>query len=777
MTETRRAVLTLTAILGFAANTARGADTALVPAGSVWRFLDNGSNQGTAWRAIAFDDSAWASGSAQLGYGDGDEKTVVSYGPDAGHKYVTTYFRRSFSLTAPSALTSLTLRLLRDDGAVVYLNGAEAYRSNMPSGTISYTTLASTALGSPAESTFVQAALSPSLLVSGTNVLAVEVHQANGTSSDVSFDLELSGSDSISVTRGPYLQVATPTSVLVRWRTSAPADSRVSYGTSPSVLTTNVDGNTSTTEHEVALTSLSPATRYYYAVGSTSQTLSSGSDFLFQTPPLKGTDQPVRIWAIGDSGTADANARAVRSAYESFAGSRYTDVWLMLGDNAYQSGTDAEYQNAVFATYPKQLRQTALWPTIGNHDTAQSANPVSTLPYYQIFTLPKNGEAGGLASGTEDYYSFDYANVHFVCLDSMTSDRSPGSPMLTWLESDLASTAQDWIIAFWHHPPYSKGSHNSDTEAELRDMRQNVLPILESYGVDLVLTGHSHSYERSFLLDGHYGTSDTLTSAMIKDAGSGHVDGTGAYKKPTVGPAPNEGVVYVVAGSSGKTVTGSLNHPAMYISLAKLGSMVLDVDGNRLDAKFLRETGAVDDYFTVLKGVTPTPPTTLVPRGSPWKYLDNGSNQGTAWQASAFDDTPWKSGPAQLGYGDGDEKTLVSYGPNSSSKYITTYFRRSFGVADATAVKGVTLRLLRDDGAVVYLNGSEVLRSNMPSGSLSYTTLASAALRAPAESTVVQATLSPAPLVTGTNVLAVEIHQANGTSSDISFDLELIASY
>ena len=113
--------------------------------------------------------------------------------------------------------------------------------------------------------------------------------------------------------------------------------------------------------------------------------------------------------------------------------------------------------------------------------------------------------------------------------------------MLTWLQNDLASTTQPWVIAFFHHPPYSKGSHDSDTDIELKEMRQNALPILENAGVDLVLSGHSHSYERSFLIDGHYGTSSTFTSAMKKNGGSGREDGTGAYRKPTYGMAPPRG--------------------------------------------------------------------------------------------------------------------------------------------------------------------------------------------------------------------------------------------
>jgi 3',5'-cyclic AMP phosphodiesterase CpdA len=93
--------------------------------------------------------------------------------------------------------------------------------------------------------------------------------------------------------------------------------------------------------------------------------------------------------------------------------------------------------------------------------------------------------------------------------------------MLTWLENDLAATDKQWIIAYWHHPPYSKGSHDSDLETWSIEMRTNVLPILEAHGVDLVLTGHSHSYERSYLLNGHYGSSTTLTSGMVLDAGDG----------------------------------------------------------------------------------------------------------------------------------------------------------------------------------------------------------------------------------------------------------------
>lgn len=166
-----------------------GIDTGtLIARGAEWKFLDTGSNQGSAWRASAFNDSSWSNGNAELGYGDGDEATTVSFGSDAANKHITTYFRKSFNVTDPASVSQLTLRMRRDDGAVVYLNGTEVARSNMPDGEIAFGTLASSGAD---ESTFFELTLDRSLLVTGSNVLAVEVHQAAPDSSDISFDAEL----------------------------------------------------------------------------------------------------------------------------------------------------------------------------------------------------------------------------------------------------------------------------------------------------------------------------------------------------------------------------------------------------------------------------------------------------------------------------------------------------------------------------------------------------------------------------------------------------------
>jgi autotransporter-associated beta strand protein len=406
------------------------------------------------------------------------------------------------------------------------------------------------------------------------------------------------------VVRGPYLQTGTTNSVIVAWRTTVALQGVVRFGTSPAALTRVATETTSAANHFVQVSNLAPNTKYFYSIGDVNGPAAGGdSNHYFITSPA--APKPVRAWVIGDSGTATSVQLAVRDAYKSFTGTNRTDIWLMLGDNAYDSGTDDQYQAAMFDVYPEMLRNTVVWSAIGNHETY---NGLPTFPYFDIFNLPTAGEAGGMASGTEKYYSFDYANIHFVCLDAMTSDRSSNGPMCQWLRSDLANHTKDWLIAFWHHPPYTKGTHDSDNFAvdpELVQMRENAVPILEAYGVDLVLCGHSHVYERSYLLHGHYGYSTNFLPSMKVDAGDGRENGTGPYTKALSGPGANLGAVYVVAGNAGHSLPGPLDHPAMYYSVSEPGSVVLDIDGQRLDARFLRDTGVVEDYFTILKSGGP----------------------------------------------------------------------------------------------------------------------------------------------------------------------------
>jgi hypothetical protein len=571
------------------------------------------------------------------------------------------------------------------------------------------------------------------------------------------------------VLRGPYLQRGTPTSVVVKWRTDVATDSRVAYGTTPALGSQATDA-VAVVDHAVTLTGLGPDTLYHYSVGTTSQSLVSGSDCFFVTSPVAGTRKPTRIWVLGDSGSGSVESYETRDAYYAFTASRHTDLWMMLGDNAYVDGTDAEYQAGCFDKYGAMLRKSVLWPTLGNHDghTANSSN--QTGPYYDIFTLPTQGEAGGLPSGTEAYYSFDYANVHLVCLDSYETPSGPGSAMLTWLDADLAATTQQWIVVFFHHPPYTKGTHDSDAESELIVMRQNVCPVLEQRGVDLVLCGHSHVYERSFLIDGHYQSSSTFGPQHVVDGGDGQIGGDGALRKPAA-RTPHAGCVYVVTGSSSWSATGlALNHPAMFHSEATRGSVVLDVDGDQIDLRFIDAKGVTNDRFTMMKGAPTAVDRVLVafPPFSTWKYHDAGVDLGTAWRAPGYADGGWASGPGPLGFGEPYIATTVSFGGNPSNIHRTTYFRTTFTMpVDLALVDSVRLYANYDDGFAAFVNGQHVAQSpSLPGPPPTFSQLSG-----PHEAGAYEAFAIPTPLlVPGANVLAVEVHQTSSTSSDLVWD-------
>ncbi len=585
--------------------TSQAAEFAFVPEGSTWSYLDNGIDPGPTWMDPAFDDTGWQQGAGPFGYGIWDALTTIDYGIDPNNKPITTWFRHDFDVIDAQTMTGAVLRLRYDDAVLVYLNGVELQRVNLPIGVVTPATVAISAVVGNQAFSFTDYLVDTALLVDGINTLAVEVHQDSVASYDMSFDLSFSTFDGpTSATRGPYIQQTTDQSAIIRWRTLGPSGATIWYGTNQGQLDTQLDDPTFALDHEIEITGLSPDQTYYYAVGSDEGVLAGDdADHYFTTHPIIGTVRPTRIWALGDCGTANVNQASVRDAYAAYDGTP-TDVLLFLGDNAYNSGTDEEYQRAFFDMYPQTLSQTAAWSTIGNHEGYSLDYATQTGPYYDIFTFPTQGEAGGLASGSESYYSFDYANIHFVSLDSDGSDRAVGGAMLTWLDLDLAATTQDWIIAIWHHPPYSHGSHNSDFETGMVEMRENANPILEAYGVDLVLTGHSHSYERTPLIDQHYGLSTDFVQAMALDDSDGTRDDGFSYRKPTMGLGGNEGAVYIVAGSAGKTSGGALDHSAMHVSMNELGSVVIDVDGNNLDAVFLQGDEQVTDTWAITKGVT-----------------------------------------------------------------------------------------------------------------------------------------------------------------------------
>jgi hypothetical protein len=413
------------------------------------------------------------------------------------------------------------------------------------------------------------------------------------------------------VSRGPYIQMVSQNSLFIRWRTNLPTDTKVTYGTIPTSQLSIASSGSLTTEHEIQISGLSADTKYYYSVGHTGGMLSVDPNQFFYTLPPLNTIKPYNFWVIGDCGTADDNQRDVRNSYVTYIGNTRVDGMIMLGDNAYNSGTDNEFQGALFNNmYEDIVSNTTMWPTPGNHDYYSGADATTqTGPYYDLFTLPSAGQLGGFPSGTEAYYSYEIGNIHFISLDSYDSGRDSTNAMGIWLKQDLMNNTKEWTIAYWHHPPYSKGNHNSDNpppgvDLELAEMREQIVPLIENGGVDLVLCGHSHAYERSYLMDGHYGNSSTYTPSFRLDNGSGDFINDCPYIKDSIGGDAHKGTVYVVCGVSGKKSSSTIGwpHPVTYTATTNhLGSMILTINGNRLDAKFITSSDSIYDQFTIMK--------------------------------------------------------------------------------------------------------------------------------------------------------------------------------
>jgi acid phosphatase type 7 len=456
-----------------------------------------------------------------------------------------------------------------------------------------------------------------------------------------------------------FLQQITDNSAIIKWRGEAVS---LCFGQSANRLNTEVTATVGAGRHkEVRLTNLMPDTTYYYSIGGAGQ---ADPKRRFRTAPETGqspADGNVHIWILGDSGTASSRkpdgtptypgqAAAVRDGfldYNAASGNEPVDLFLMLGDNAYGEGSDIQYQIAVFDTYADLLQQVALWPTVGNHEmgagqfgdrtfggVSVSSDPCSyydldddtedfCMPYLDIFSLPTKGEAGGVPSLTEQYYSFNYGNVHIVSLDSHLSTRNEKQrkTMKQWLIEDLSTNQQDWTLVIFHHPPYSKGTHDSDSTAPhvadngidfpMPVMRQEFTPVFEQYGVDLVFTGHSHAYERSYYIHNHTGDSGTFDPEIHSELNGRGLPATGnngeEYSKITRS-GKDDKVVYIVAGNGGSAVQGrhGLNYPAKVPlggkrGLTVTGSMVVDATSTELKTRFVDDKGQVLDSFSIRK--------------------------------------------------------------------------------------------------------------------------------------------------------------------------------
>ena len=634
--------------------------------------------------------------------------------------------------------------------------------------------------------------------------------------------------------RPPYVQLATPHSMTVVWRTDGPMMPLVRYGrevanldqvSSTNNTITRVGLTTNKTEllklgqsqpellrlprlhsapvgcyqYEVRLTNLAPDTLYYYSVSDGERRLTEAdASYHFVTLPMPGTPRGARFWVVGDSGTGREAQHTVHSAMIDFVkkDQRPLDFYIHVGDMAYNRGKDVEFQTRFFEPYEATLRHTVCWASMGNHEGLTSRGTNGIGPYYDAYVLPTRAEAGGLASGTEAYYSFDFGKAHFICLDSHDLDRKPTGMMARWLKMDMERTKADWVIAYFHHPPYTKGSHDSDREKQLIEMRTHIMPILESGGVDLVLSGHSHIYERSMLIDGAYAT-PTVAEGVVLDDREGNPKTDGPYRK-SAGLTPNNGEIQIVAGHGGTTLRRKGTMPIMRKIIVEHGSVIVDVDGDTMRGIMLNKFGEIRDEFAILKrgevrherlfspwqppiwkapkspgqDTAAEPPedfVTVIPKYSEWTYLAGSDPEDGKWTEMSFAAKDWKKGEAPFGY---DYKAVRTSLDDMKGQYQRIYLRHTFEVEQAAHIADIGLMINYDDAFVAYLNGKEVVRKNVGKGSGSKAEQLKS--HDAAKYSYFQLKDFEKHLKDGENILAIEGHNVSLDSGDFFIDPFLI---
>ncbi|MCH2061566.1 MAG: Ig-like domain-containing protein [Verrucomicrobiales bacterium] len=566
----------------------------LVAAGASWKYLDDGSNPEVEWREAQFDDSSWSEGNAELGYGDGDEVTQVSFGGDADNKHITTYFRHQFNVADPGSSSTMTVRVQRDDGVAVYLNGKEIARDNLPDNA-GFDTLASAVVNNDDESAFFAFDVNPALLVAGNNVLAVEVHQAGATSSDISFDLELK---------------------------------RVLAG---GVLANDSDPDGDAIEAEVVV--------------------------------------PV------ENGTLDI---------------------LADGSFSYRS-------NAGFTGIDSFI--------------------------YSVSNTDGNVARDILFSGSEWKFLDDGSNQG-------TQWRAP-----------------DFDDSSWSSGRGKLGYGNGDEQTVL------------SFGGD-ANNKHATTYFRRELTVGAPSSITSLVIQLVRDdAAAVYLNGDEVFRDSNL----------VADASHDQFATSAVDEAQEEVVIAiPVASLV---EGRNVIAVEVHQSTAnsSDLSFDMRIRASVPPFSAADPRGGTWQYLDDGSNQAGSWREIQFDDSGWASGQAPLGYGDDSIVTVIDDGGNSDDRHVTSYFRRKFecfGVSDVVAAK---VRVRRDDGVALYLNGIEILRDNLATGA-GFSDLALATVNGSGEEEYFEFIFDASLLQEGENVLAAELHQGSAASSDLIFDAEVLVS-
>ena len=541
----------------------------LISKGSVWKYLDDGSDQDTAWKEVGFDDSGWESGPAILGYGTiaaGPISTTLSYGGDSQNKYVTTYFRTTFDYKPSEDETSFVFDVLVDDGAIIYINGAEVLRINMPSGPVYYSTFASATGNEGAYQKIIIPAEDMASVLVGSNVIAAELHQRSASSSDIGWDCELSTSTAPikNITHIRFGSTGDPLNGLtITWDSKGTADS-IAWGYTGNFEMGEFEGSRRQNTFGLTVfdytfpTLLADSTLHYSIFGSKDSTWTE--EKIFKTASDASDDQ-FSFTVLGDSRSYPDQWQIISEA------TLETDFTLFMGDviadGAVQTDWDAwfDYGEIFISREP-------IYHCIGNHDEDNSSSGFDT--YLSMFTLP----------GAETYYSFNYGNAIFICLNT---EDSGNTAQYNWLLSTLEENKdQTWKIVFFHRPFYTSPTHVGEMDGYFNTWWQ----AFDDYGVDMLFHGHTHNYQRTKPIN-----RNVSTTSPVANYGSG--EGMGRCQ--------------IVAGSTGP-LSGAADPSLWWLerSESKRHFCNIDIDGDLLTLKAMDANLVVFDEFVIDKSWTGT---------------------------------------------------------------------------------------------------------------------------------------------------------------------------
>ena len=582
----------------------------------------------------------------------------------------------------------------------------------------------------------------------------------------------------------------TPGSVRVKTRLLADSTQvrlvvSTSYTLSNPVYSAYAGANASSNDRvaDLSLSGLSANTVYHYAIESAGQL--DDRRGTFRTFPSGAASFKIVFGACAGNSSGD-NGGGSASNHPVFDHLRNEGAlfYLNAGDLHYTNiaGNDVSLFRSAYKTLFTASRQRALYESVplvymwddhdfgpNDSDSTSPARPAARTVYQEY--IPHYPLAAGTGQ-VPNYQTFSVGRVKFILADQRSekslrtnadnaSKTVLGAAQKTWLKQQLLDGRDHYLLTLWvgSFPWIGTASSGDDSWLGYTTERAELANFIKDNAVTnlVMLAGDAHMVAADDGTNNNYATGGGGGFPVLHAAAL-HRNGS------TKGGPYNQG-----------------SFPNPDASYGQYGVLeIVDTGGNSLAYTFtgkrVTSSGSVSTLLTYTDQTTGTgsAPQPFVPFGDTWKYNDSGTNLGTAWRAVSYSDSPWSTGPAAFGYGD-PVATTVGYGPDPDNKYPTTYFRRAFTVANPASVESLTLELRRDDGAVAYLNGTEIARSNLPSGTISYSTYASSVVGDSDETAIFSFTVDPALLVGGTNVLAVELHQCNAGSSDLSFDARLLA--